>query len=72
MSKPPSELMRDARKRLDKTQTQIAEEIGVPQPLISRWESGDGFPRTEDVRRVAKAYGLKPEQLLPATEAKAS
>jgi transcriptional regulator with XRE-family HTH domain len=72
MSKSPCDLMREARKRLDKTQSQIADELGLPQPLISRWETGDAFPRTEDVRRVAKAYGLKPEQLLPRDEAKAS
>lgn len=72
MAKAPHELMRAARERADKTQAQIADELGVTQPLIAKWEKGDGLPKTEDVRRVARAYGLKPEQILPAEEAKAS
>lgn len=70
--KPPCEVMRAAREKAGKTQQEIADEVGVTQPLIHKWESGDGFPRTEDIRRVAKAYGVKPDQLIPADEAKAS
>lgn len=58
--------MKSARKRLKKTQQQIADELDVPQPLVSRWEAGDGYPQTKDIRRVARVYGVKPERLLPS------
>lgn len=61
----PGEVLKTAREKLDKTQAQMAELLGVTQPLIARWESGDAYPRTEDVRRVAKVYGVKPDLLLP-------
>ena len=65
MTKTPAECMRAARDKAGKTQADIAHELGVTQPLIAKWEAGDALPRTEDVRKVAKAYGLKPEQILP-------
>lgn len=58
-------VLRAAREKLDWTQAEMAAELGVTQPLIARWEAGDALPRTEDVRSVAAAYKLKPEQLLP-------
>ena len=57
--------MKAARDKLELTQAEMAGRLGVTQPLIARWESGDAYPRTEDIRRVADAYGVKPEQLLP-------
>lgn len=67
MSKPQPvhQVLREARERLGKTQTEVAGELGVTQPLIAKWERGEGLPRTEDVRDVARVYRLKPEQLLP-------
>lgn len=59
------ERLREARKRIDKTQAEIAEIVGRTQPTVHAWESDQTLPRTEEVRVVAKAYGLKPEQLLP-------
>lgn len=59
------EVMRAAREKLGKTQAQMATDLEVTQPLIARWEAGNAYPRTEDVRRVAAAYRLKPDQLLP-------
>lgn len=59
------ERMKAARERLGKTQLQVAEELGKKQPTVHAWESGQTLPRTEEVRAVAKVYGLKPEQLLP-------
>lgn len=71
--KPPpptmGEMMRAARDRLGKSQAQIADELGVTQPLIAKWEGGRGSPRTEDVRRVAMAYGIKLELLIPEAKA---
>lgn len=68
---PPTtgEIMRAARDRLGKSQAQIADELGVTQPLIAKWEAGRSSPRTEDVRRVAAVYGIKPDLLIPPTKA---
>lgn len=65
MAKSPGELMRAARKRSGKNQADIAEELGVTQPCVFSWESDKTSPRTADLSRVAKAYGLKPQQLIP-------
>jgi transcriptional regulator with XRE-family HTH domain len=58
-------LMRAARTKLKKTQSEIAAELGCTQPSVANWENDHTLPRTEEVRTVAKVYGLRPEQLLP-------
>jgi transcriptional regulator with XRE-family HTH domain len=60
--------MRAARERAGKSQAQIADELGVTQPLIFKWEHDRSHPRTEDVRRVARVYGIKPDLLIPAVK----
>lgn len=59
------ERLRGARRKLKKRQRDIADEIGCTQPTIADWELGRALPRLQDLRTVAKAYGLKPEQLIP-------
>lgn len=63
------ELLRKARKRRRKRQIDIANELGRTQPTISSWESDQTLPPARDARPVAKAYGLRPEQLLPRARA---
>lgn len=57
--------LRKARERIGKRQSDIAREVGRTQPTVHAWENGDAYPRAEEIRKVAKAYGLRPEQLLP-------
>jgi transcriptional regulator with XRE-family HTH domain len=57
--------LRAARMKLKKRQHEIAAELGCTQPAVSDWESDKALPRTQEIRAVAKAYGLKPELLLP-------
>lgn len=64
--------LRAAREKQGLSQAEMAARIGVTQPLIARWEAGEAYPRTENVRAVAAAYKLKPEQLLPLPEQAAS
>jgi transcriptional regulator with XRE-family HTH domain len=66
MAKTPAELMRAARERAGKTQEQLAVELGFTQVQIAKWEAGKALPTTKDIRRVARAYGLRPDQLIPS------
>lgn len=61
--------MREARKRRGKSQEQTAKELECTQPTVAAWESGRTLPRVEDLRRVARTYGMRPLDLIP-TEAK--
>lgn len=69
MARAPCDVMKSARVKAGKTQEQIAAELHVTQPLVAKWESGLAFPQTKNIRRVAKVYGVRPEQLLPEREA---
>jgi transcriptional regulator with XRE-family HTH domain len=46
------------RARGARTQSEIADEIGCSQPLVSKWESGNGFPTLAKHEAVADAYGV--------------
>jgi len=59
------ELLRQAREKKKKTQADIARLLGKKQPTIHAWESDQTLPKTDEIRAVAAAYGLKPGQLLP-------
>lgn len=69
--KTPAELMREAREDAKRTQAELADEIGVSQVAVAKWESGANSVDVRRVRAVAKAYGLKPEQLIPQDESAA-
>lgn len=71
MKKPstPGEAMRASRAASKLTQADIAAEVEVTQPLIARWEADKASPPTHLVRKVARVYKLKPEQILPAEDA---
>jgi transcriptional regulator with XRE-family HTH domain len=60
------ELLRTARRKADKTQTEVAKEIGVTQPTISDWESGETHPRPEYWLRIADAYAVPVARLKAA------
>lgn len=57
--------LRRARHRLGKTQSDIAKETGRTQPCVHAWEADQALPRTSELRTVAKAYGVRPERLIP-------
>lgn len=71
MVKRPCELMRAAREKAKRTQSQLAEELGVTQPQIHKLESGEGLPLTGEIRRVAAAYGIDPDRFLASVVAEA-
>ena len=57
--------LRKARQRLGKSQLAIARELGKTQPTIHGYETDQAHPHLRDVRSVARAYGLRPAQLIP-------
>lgn len=59
------ERLKRARKRLDKRQQDIADELGVAQGTVASWETGDSVPSTSKILDVAQAYGISPLNLLP-------
>jgi len=46
------------------TQMEIAERVGVAQPLISRWFSGKCMPRPSTIKRIANALDIQEQELL--------
>ena len=50
-----------ARVRREKgiTQAQLAERLGIKQPMIARWETGKRKPKIETLMRIAKALGVQ-------------
>jgi transcriptional regulator with XRE-family HTH domain len=46
------------------TQTQLAEKLGVTQPLVSKWFSGRVIPRPETFKKIAKATGTPIKELI--------
>lgn len=47
------------RKKLNLTQQQLADKIGVSQPMIARWESGSGNITMKNMERIAQATSKK-------------
>ena len=48
----------------DLTQMEIAEKLGVAQPLISRWMSGRCMPRPSTISKLAIALEVEETELL--------
>jgi len=65
MSLPLHATLAKARKRLGRSQEEMAADVGVSQVTISSWESEvDGTrvsPRADRVEAIARAYQLDPE-----------
>lgn len=55
----------------DISQSRLAKIIGIHQPQLGRWLSGDTDPGLQQVCRVADALGVEPHELLLPIDAKA-
>jgi predicted transcriptional regulator len=55
MNLPTPEDLRERRTELDLTQSELAEQADVSQPLIARIEGGDVDPRLSTLRRIVSA-----------------
>jgi transcriptional regulator with XRE-family HTH domain len=56
--------LREARKKLDLSQEQVAERSGVHATEVSRIEAGKRDPQVSTVERLAKAVEVPPGRLL--------
>lgn len=57
------ERLRKLRKAASLSQTQLAELIGVSLLTLFRWEKGERHPRTEDIKKLAKALHISEAEL---------
>ena len=46
------------------TQCELAEKLGVSQPLVSKWFSGKVIPRPETLKRISLATGTPIKELI--------
>jgi transcriptional regulator with XRE-family HTH domain len=46
------------------TQCELAEKLGVSQPLVSKWFSGRVIPRPETFKKIALATGTPVRELI--------
>ena len=56
-------VLKEARKRLKLTQTDIAKELGVSRMTITYYETNVMSPTARDMWRVAKAYQLSNDEI---------
>ena len=56
--------LREVRERHGMTQKDVAKAIGVSQPLVQVWESGQSAPATVHLRSLAVLYGVTTDWLL--------
>ena len=60
------EVLKDHRMRCGMTQEFVAEAMGVSRQAVSKWENGTADPSTSNLLKLAKLYGIAPEDLIRA------
>lgn len=48
----------EQRKQLSLTQKQFAQQLGVTDKAVSRWETGKGYPDIETIEKIAELFGV--------------
>lgn len=56
------------RKKGGLSQAEVAEKLDVSRQAVSRWESGESRPSTENIQALCKLYHLQMESLLDDSE----
>lgn len=62
------ERIREARKGLDLTQTQLAERVGLTQSAIANFETGGNGPSVGNLKAMALALGVSTDLLIFGVE----
>ena len=58
------EVLKEHRTRCAMTQEFVAESLGVSRQAVSKWENGTADPSTSNLLKLAKLYGISPEDLI--------
>ena len=66
------EVLKDHRMRCSMTQEFVAESLGVSRQAVSKWENGTADPSTSNLLKLAKLYGISPEDLIRAVQTEQS
>lgn len=61
--------IRDYRKRLGLTQSDLAAQLGVAEGTVRDWEKGRQFPRMAPLFRMTEMFGCCLDDLYPRTGA---
>ena len=64
-----SERLKRLRKARGMTQQELADQLGVSNKSVSRWESGGGYPDVALLEPLARALGVTVDELLSNTPA---
>ena len=64
LRKSLGEVLKDHRTRCAMTQEFVAESMGVSRQAVSKWENGTAEPSTSNLLKLAKLYGISPEELI--------
>lgn len=46
------------------TQQQLADKLGVSQPLVNKWFSGKSIPRPSTIKKICEAVGISEEEFI--------
>ena len=60
------EVLKEHRTRCSMTQEFVAESLNVSRQAVSKWENGTADPSTSNLLKLAKLYGIAPEDLIRA------
>ena len=60
--------IRAARAKAGLSQKELAQRVGIGQPMISRIEKGDRVPSTAQLTHIAAALGVPTSDLMPSTD----
>ena len=63
------EVLKEHRTHCGMTQEFVAESMGVSRQAVSKWENGTADPSTANLLKLAKLYGITPEELIRAVDA---
>ena len=63
------EVLKKQRIRCAMTQEFVAEAMGVSRQAVSKWENGTADPSTSHLLKLARLYGVEPEELLRSIRA---
>ena len=58
------DILKTQRTQCQMTQEFVAESLGVSRQAVSKWENGTSDPSTTNLLKLAKLYGISPEELI--------